>query len=93
MRDCLGLQQCGEQAAAKRPRRRQMVELMYEFEELLVLDGSKLTGAFPSFEYTSRNDAVHHTVEWFRQRSASWFEGGKQTQIAAFGRAILHSLR
>jgi hypothetical protein len=35
------------------------------------LDGNKFASAFPSFEYTSQEDAVSQTVEWFRQRSAS----------------------
>ena len=53
------------------PDAREMIELMYEFEEPLVLDGNKFASAFPSFEYTSQEDAVSQTVEWFRQRSAS----------------------
>lgn len=51
------------------PDARELVELMYEFEEPLVLDGSKFARAFPSFKYTPHEDAVRQTVEWFRQRS------------------------
>jgi nucleoside-diphosphate-sugar epimerase len=49
------------------PEAREMVELMYEFEEPLVLDGSKFVHAFPSFEYTPHEEAVRQTVEWFRK--------------------------
>lgn len=51
------------------PDAREMVELMYEFEEPLVLDGSKFARVFPSFKYTSHEDSIRQTVEWFRQRS------------------------
>ncbi|MBL7074285.1 hypothetical protein ISS37_03485 [candidate division KSB1 bacterium] len=53
------------------PDAREMVELMYEFEETLILNGSKFAGAFPSFKFTPHEDAVRQTVEWFRQRSFS----------------------
>lgn len=52
------------------PDAREMIELMYEFEETLVLDGSKFARAFPSFQYTPHEDGIRQTVEWFRQRSA-----------------------
>lgn len=48
------------------PDAREMVELLYEFEEPLVLDGSKFANAFPSFKYTTHEDAVRQTIEWFR---------------------------
>jgi nucleoside-diphosphate-sugar epimerase len=49
------------------PDAREMAELMYEFEAPLVLSGDKFARAFPSFKYTSHEDAVSRTVEWFRQ--------------------------
>lgn len=52
------------------PDAREMIELMYQFEEPLVLDGSKFGHAFPSFQYTPHEDGIRQTVEWFRQRSA-----------------------
>lgn len=48
---------------------REMKELLYEFEEPLVLDGTKFASAFPSFKYTPHEEAVQKTVEWFRKRS------------------------
>lgn len=48
------------------PDAREMVELLYEFEDPLVLDGSKFANTFPSFKYTPHEDAVRQTVEWFR---------------------------
>lgn len=52
------------------PDAQELVELMYEFEEPLVLDGSKFARAFPSFQYTPHEEGIRQTVEWFRQRSA-----------------------
>lgn len=48
---------------------REMRELLYEFEETLVLDGTKFARAFPSFSYTPHEEAIRNTVEWFRKRS------------------------
>jgi nucleoside-diphosphate-sugar epimerase len=47
----------------------EMRELLYQFEEPLVLDGTKFTRAFPSFNYTPHEEATKQTVEWFRKRS------------------------
>jgi nucleoside-diphosphate-sugar epimerase len=47
------------------PNPRELVELLYEWEEPLVLDGSRLAQAFPSFSYTPHEEAVRRTVEWF----------------------------
>lgn len=46
----------------------EMVEMLYLFEQPMVLDGSKFARAFPSFEYTPHPEAIRETVEWFRQR-------------------------
>lgn len=48
---------------------RELPELLYLFDEPQVLDGSKLHGAFPSFQYTPHEEAVRQTVEWFRGRT------------------------
>lgn len=46
---------------------REMGELMYEFEEPLILEGGKFARAFPSFGYTPHNEAIRQTLGWFRQ--------------------------
>lgn len=46
---------------------REMSELLYEFEQPLVLDGTKFASAFPSFRYTPHEEAIRQTVEWFRK--------------------------
>ncbi len=46
---------------------REMGELLYEFEEPLILDGGKFARAFPSFWYTPHTEAIRRTLEWFRQ--------------------------
>jgi nucleoside-diphosphate-sugar epimerase len=46
---------------------REMGELLYEFEEPLILDGGKFAQAFPSFGYTPHTEAIRRTLEWFRQ--------------------------
>jgi nucleoside-diphosphate-sugar epimerase len=51
------------------PDAREVLELLYEFEKPLVLDGSKFARAFPSFKYTPHENAVRQTIEWFRGRS------------------------
>jgi nucleoside-diphosphate-sugar epimerase len=48
---------------------REMTEMLYEFEEPLVLDGTKFASAFPSFRYTPHEEAIGKTVEWFRKHS------------------------
>jgi nucleoside-diphosphate-sugar epimerase len=48
---------------------REMMELLYEFEEPLVLDGTKFARSFPSFSYTPHEEAIRNTVEWFHKRS------------------------
>ena len=48
---------------------REIIELMYEFEEPLVLDGSKFSTKFPLFKYTSHEEGIRKTINWFRQVS------------------------
>jgi nucleoside-diphosphate-sugar epimerase len=46
---------------------REMIELMYEFEEPLVLDGTKFSTEFPLFKYISHEEGIRKTIHWFRQ--------------------------
>lgn len=46
---------------------REMIELMYEFEEPLVLDGRKFSTEFPLFKYTSHDEGIRKTIHWFSQ--------------------------
>ena len=46
---------------------REMIELMYEFEEPLVLDGSKFSTEIPLFKYSSHEEGIRKTIQWFRQ--------------------------
>ena len=48
---------------------REIVELVYEFEQPMVLDGSKFAGAFPSFRYTTHEHAIRQTGNWYGQHS------------------------
>ena len=49
------------------PVAREMTELVYEFEEPMVLDGSKFAGAFPGFRYTTHEHAIRQTGNWYGQ--------------------------
>lgn len=48
---------------------REFLELLYEFEEPLVLDGSKYTAAFGSYPATPHEEGVRRTVDWFKERA------------------------
>jgi nucleoside-diphosphate-sugar epimerase len=50
------------------PPARAMLEVLYEFESPLVMDGSKFAKAFPDFAYTPHTDAIRETLEWFKQK-------------------------
>ena len=45
----------------------EMVEVLYQFEQPLILDGSKFAQAFPDFVYTPHTEAIKATVDWFRE--------------------------
>jgi nucleoside-diphosphate-sugar epimerase len=45
---------------------RELIELMYEFEEPLVLDGSKFSPKFPSFRYTPHKEGIKKTINWYQ---------------------------
>jgi len=47
---------------------RAMLEVMYEFENPLVMDGSKFSQAFPDFAYTPHEESIAATLEWFRSK-------------------------
>lgn len=49
---------------------RAMLEVLYEFENPLVMDGGKFAHAFPDFSFTPHEEAVRETLEWFKQREA-----------------------
>jgi nucleoside-diphosphate-sugar epimerase len=48
------------------PRILDMVEVMYQFEQPFVLDGSKFAEAYPDFEYTPHDIGIADTVEWYK---------------------------
>jgi hypothetical protein len=49
---------------------RELNETLYQFERPFVSDASKFQGAFGPFEPTPHQEAVRHTVDWFRNRYA-----------------------
>lgn len=48
----------------------ELADLMYLYEQPLVLDGGKFAKAFPSFRYTPHAEAIRRTVEWLQQHTA-----------------------
>jgi nucleoside-diphosphate-sugar epimerase len=48
------------------PRILDMVEVMYQFEQPFVLDGSKFTQAYQDFKYTPHDIGISDTVEWYK---------------------------
>jgi nucleoside-diphosphate-sugar epimerase len=50
------------------PPARAMLEVLYEFEQPLVMDGSKFARAFPDFAYTPHAEAIRETLGWFKQK-------------------------
>jgi nucleoside-diphosphate-sugar epimerase len=51
------------------PTASEMVELLYEFEQPLVLDGQKIAKELPDLRYTPHPVAVERTVAWFRDHA------------------------
>ncbi len=45
----------------------EMVEMLYQFEQPLQIDGVKFAAAFPDFRYTPHDEAIQLTVDWFRE--------------------------
>ena len=48
------------------PRILDMIEVIYQFEQPFVLDGSKFATAYPDFEYTPLAVGISDTAEWYR---------------------------
>lgn len=48
------------------PRVNDMVEVLYQFEQPFVMDGSKFAAEYPTFEYTPHDIGIQDTVEWYR---------------------------
>lgn len=48
------------------PRISDMVEVLYQFEQPFVMDGSKFAAAYPDFEYTPHEIGIQDTVNWYR---------------------------
>ena len=55
------------------PRVGDMVEVLYQFEQPFVMDGSKFSAAYPSFEYTPHDLGIQDTVNWYRD----YFDAGE----------------
>lgn len=53
-----------------KPQMREIVEMMYQFEEPFVVDHSKFTAAFGDIS-TPLTEAVRTTMEWYREREAA----------------------
>jgi nucleoside-diphosphate-sugar epimerase len=47
---------------------RELIELMYEFEEPLILDGRKFSSKFPSFKYTPHEDGTKKAIRWYQNK-------------------------
>jgi len=48
----------------------EMGELLYQFAQPLVLDGSKFARRFPDFHYTPHDEAIRKTVDWYEELSS-----------------------
>ncbi len=48
------------------PRINDMAEVLYQFEQPFVMDGSKFAAEYPTFEYTPHDVAIQDTVDWYR---------------------------
>lgn len=49
------------------PRISDMAEVLYQFEQPFVMDGSKFAAAYPDFEYTPHEVGIQDTVNWYRE--------------------------
>ncbi|MCS7055101.1 MAG: NAD-dependent epimerase/dehydratase family protein [Thermoflexales bacterium] len=48
------------------PRISDTLEVLYQFEQPFVMDGSKFAAAYPDFEYTPHDVGIQDTVNWYR---------------------------
>lgn len=46
---------------------KELIELMYEFEEPMIMNDSKFRSHFPDFEYTQHKTGIEKTLAWFRK--------------------------
>jgi len=56
--------------AIHNPQVRELLELLYEYEEPYALDDSKFRTRFPDFKYTSYQEGIKKTLEWLRNHAA-----------------------
>lgn len=49
------------------PRIMDLVEVLYQFEQPFVMDGSKFATEYPEFEYTPHATGIEDTVNWYRE--------------------------
>ena len=49
------------------PAVRELLELAQDYAKPLVMDGAKFAAAFPTFQYTSHEEAISQTGHWFGQ--------------------------
>ncbi len=47
---------------------RELIELLYEYEEPYVIDDTKLLKTFPHFSHTPYNVGIRRTVDWFKNK-------------------------
>ena len=50
------------------PPARAMLEVLYEFEQPLEMDGSKFAKMFPDFTYTPHEDDIRETLDFYKQK-------------------------
>ncbi len=48
------------------PDAKELVELLYEFEEPMLMDGTRFKKAQPDYRFTPHPEAIKETLEWFR---------------------------
>lgn len=46
---------------------REFLEVLYQFQEPLLLDGQKFLRAFPHFRFTPHPEAIQETIRWFQR--------------------------
>jgi nucleoside-diphosphate-sugar epimerase len=47
---------------------RAMLEVLYEFEQPLVMEGAKFAKTFPDFSYTPHSNAIRETLNFYKQK-------------------------
>jgi hypothetical protein len=54
------------EAGQMNPEVRELIDLIYEFEEPLVLDGNKFSSEFPLFKYTLQEAGIKKAINWYQ---------------------------